>query len=73
MKLSDIFKGNVHSAVDIGFISKPNPDLFLHAAKILNADPCECLVIEDAPNDVEAVKRTEMRCIALTTNSPRKR
>jgi HAD superfamily hydrolase (TIGR01509 family) len=28
---------------------KPAPDIFLEAAKRLNADPATCLVIEDAP------------------------
>lgn len=28
---------------------KPAPDIFLEAARRLNAEPSKCLVIEDAP------------------------
>jgi HAD superfamily hydrolase (TIGR01509 family) len=39
---------------------KPAPDVFLHAAKMLGVRPEECMVIEDAPNGVEAAKRAGM-------------
>lgn len=32
---------------------KPYPDVFLEAARLMGAQPCECLVIEDAPSGVE--------------------
>lgn len=46
---------------------KPEPDVFLNAAKILNINPKNCLVIEDAPVGIEAAKRAGMISIALTT------
>ncbi len=33
---------------------KPAPDVFLHAAESLSVNPCDCLVIEDAPAGVAA-------------------
>jgi len=33
---------------------KPHPDIFLHAAKALGAEPAYCAVIEDSPVGVEA-------------------
>ena len=33
---------------------KPAPDLFLHAAAVMGADPARCLVIEDSLNGVKA-------------------
>lgn len=33
---------------------KPAPDLFLHAARLLDAHPAECIVVEDAEAGVEA-------------------
>ncbi|KAJ6794174.1 Uncharacterized protein M6B38_231200 [Iris pallida] len=46
---------------------KPAPDIFLAAARILNVDYSECLVIEDALAGVQAAKAAQMRCIAVTT------
>ena len=36
---------------------KPEPDIFLHAAKTMNFIPSECVVIEDSLLGVEAAKR----------------
>jgi len=46
---------------------KPEPDVFLIVAKILEINPKNCLVIEDAPVGIEAAKRAGMLSIALTT------
>ena len=44
---------------------KPDPEVFLTAAKRLRAAPAECIVVEDAPAGVEAARRAGMRCIAV--------
>lgn len=44
---------------------KPDPDVFLAAAKALNMVPSRCVVIEDAPNGIEAAKRAGMKAIGL--------
>ncbi len=46
---------------------KPAPDVFLIAAKRLNIEPKNCIVIEDAPVGIEAAIRAGMKSIALTT------
>lgn len=50
---------------------KPNPDIFLEAARNIKVQPKECLVIEDAIAGVEAARRAGMTCIAVTTTNPR--
>ena len=67
LKLSALFGGRIFSLIAVGHRSKPHPDLFLHAANQLGVEPANCLVIEDAPNGVEAARRAGMKCIALTT------
>ena len=41
---------------------KPEPDVFLHAARLLRVDPKDCLVIEDAGNGLLAARRAGMAC-----------
>jgi HAD superfamily hydrolase (TIGR01509 family) len=47
---------------------KPDPHVFLLAAKRLHLPPSSCVVFEDAPLGVEAGKRAGMKVIALTTS-----
>jgi beta-phosphoglucomutase family hydrolase len=45
--------------------SKPSPDIFLKAAKLLKVEPKRCMVIEDSKNGVEASKNAGMYCVAF--------
>lgn len=49
---------------------KPDPTLFLEAARRIDVPPERCVVVEDAIAGVEAAKRAGMRCIAVTTTNP---
>ena len=49
---------------------KPEPDVFLEAARLISTPPARCLVIEDAAVGVEGAKRAGMKCIAVTTTLP---
>ena len=44
---------------------KPEPDVFLEAAKRLGTTVDECLVIEDSPFGVEAARRAGILCAAV--------
>ncbi|MFA4830885.1 MAG: HAD family phosphatase [Patescibacteria group bacterium] len=44
---------------------KPNPGVFLHAAKVLGVEPEHCVVLEDAENGVAAAKAAGMKCVAV--------
>jgi HAD superfamily hydrolase (TIGR01509 family) len=50
---------------------KPDPAVFLEAARRLELPPERCLVVEDAVPGVEAARRAGMKCIAVTTTNPR--
>ena len=43
--------------------SKPEPDIFLKVAGLLNVEPDECIVIEDSTSGIIAAKKAGMRCI----------
>jgi beta-phosphoglucomutase len=45
--------------------TKPDPEIFLLAAKKLNISPSECLVFEDAEAGVEAAIAAGMKCIGV--------
>jgi len=49
---------------------KPDPELFLIAAGRMGLDPARCVVIEDAPNGVQAAKAAGAKCIAVTNTTP---
>ncbi len=46
---------------------KPNPAVFLEAAKRLQVEPKNCVVIEDAVNGIEAAKGAGMKAVAKLT------
>lgn len=48
-------------------VSKPDPETFTTAARILGVSPETCIVFEDAPKGVEAALRAGMSSIVLTT------
>jgi beta-phosphoglucomutase-like phosphatase (HAD superfamily) len=50
---------------DEGIAGKPEPDLFLEAARRVGIPPEECIVFEDAPFGIEAAKRAGMRAVAI--------
>lgn len=62
--LKKYFKHAV-SSVEAGK-SKPEPDVFLYAAKLLKVSPENCLVIEDSKNGIKAAKAAKMLCIAYS-------
>lgn len=51
---------------------KPDPEIFLTAAKRLKMDPSECVVFEDAYHGVEAGNRGGMYTIGLMTSNDKK-
>ncbi len=48
---------------------KPNPELFLIAAERIGIEPAQCVVIEDAPNGIQAAKAAGAKCIAVTNST----
>lgn len=65
LKIKEIFDAIV-TAEDVEN-HKPNPDIFLEAAKQLNENPENCVVFEDAANGIEAARRGNMKVIAMKT------
>lgn len=62
----------VASAEDVT-TGKPDPEIFLLAAKRLAVPPDRCVVIEDSVAGVQAAKAGDMKCIALASTHPPER
>jgi HAD superfamily hydrolase (TIGR01509 family) len=61
--LLPFFEGRIYSAYEINSW-KPDPGLFLHAAREQGADPARCVVVEDSPVGVQAGIAAGMKVFA---------
>jgi HAD superfamily hydrolase (TIGR01509 family) len=59
------FGGRVFSAQDVAR-GKPAPDLFLHAAAAMGADPRRCAVVEDSPAGITAANAAGMTAFGFS-------
>jgi beta-phosphoglucomutase-like phosphatase (HAD superfamily) len=53
---------------DEGLPGKPEPAIFLEAARRMNTPAAACIVFEDAPYGIEAARRAGMRAVAVCTS-----
>jgi HAD superfamily hydrolase (TIGR01509 family) len=63
------FAGRIFTADDV-LRPKPAPDLFLHAAHQLGAEPGRSTVVEDTPTGISAAKAAGMRAIGFAAMTP---
>jgi HAD superfamily hydrolase (TIGR01509 family) len=63
------FEDRIFSVVDVAR-PKPEPDVFLHAARQLGVLPRACAVIEDTPTGVRAAVAAGMRTFGFAANTP---
>jgi HAD superfamily hydrolase (TIGR01509 family) len=65
--LLPLFKGSVFSSCGKEVMKpKPAPDVFLHAAAAMDADPANTFVIEDSVHGIAGAKAAGMRVIGFT-------
>ena len=60
--LAPHFGERLFSAYEVGSW-KPDPGLFLHAARALGVAPERCVVVEDSASGIEAARRAGMRAL----------
>lgn len=66
-RLLPLFSGRIFSALETPSKKpKPAPDVFLHAAKTLNANPERTFVIEDSVHGIAGARAAGMRAIGFT-------
>lgn len=65
LELTHAFEAIV-SGDDVGY-GKPAPDIYLAAARLLDADPTRCLAIEDSPAGLQSARAAGMTTVGLIT------
>ncbi|MQS07368.1 HAD family hydrolase [Streptomyces alkaliphilus] len=60
--LYPLFEGRIFSTTEVAR-GKPAPDLFLHAARRMGAEPASCVVVEDSHHGVNAARAAGMRSL----------
>lgn len=68
LNLERYFGQHVYSISVVNNVSKPNPAIYLYAAKQLGIDPKHCLAIEDSAHGILAAKKAGMLCIGINTS-----
>ncbi len=69
--LKNCFGEHIYNVDHVNKKYKPNPDVYLHAAKMLGVQPCDCVAIEDSSSGVKAAKAAGMYCIGINTGKNR--
>ena len=53
---------------DEGLPGKPDPAIFLEAARRMDVEPARCIVFEDAPLGIEAARRAGMQAVGIASS-----
>jgi len=62
------FEKFMFSAHSLG-TAKPDPHMFLHAARNFNVTPAACVVIEDSSSGAKAARRANMKCFGYSPHN----
>lgn len=68
LNLEKFFGDHIYNISYVNNVCKPDPAIYLYAAKQLNIDPEECLAIEDSAFGIKAAKGAGMYCIGINTH-----
>lgn len=68
LNLTQLFGTHIYNITHVNYVHKPNPAVYLHAAKQLEIDPAECIAIEDSTNGIRAARDAGMFCIGINTS-----
>lgn len=67
LDFSRFFNNHMYCIDDVNLKGKPEPDIYLYAAKQLGVEPLECIAIEDSAAGIQAAQSAGMFCIGINT------
>jgi mannitol-1-/sugar-/sorbitol-6-phosphatase len=70
LKLANLPTPKVLISADDVSKGKPDPEPYLTGAKLLDVNPAQCLVIEDAPAGIRAAHAGAMKAVGITSTYP---
>ena len=65
-QISSLFQGSI-CAEDVNR-GKPDPEVFLKCAKLLQLPANSCVVFEDSPHGLQAARKGNMKAVGITTS-----
>jgi sugar-phosphatase len=67
LDLASLFGKHLYNITHVNFRGKPDPDLYLYAAKQLGVAPEECIAVEDSFHGIAAARAANMFTIGINT------
>lgn len=68
MQLDSYFGSHIYNISYVNNVCKPDPAIYLYAAKQLGIEPELCLAIEDSAHGIKAAQTAGMKCIGINTS-----
>ena len=68
LNLDKLFGKHLYNVSHVGGKYKPNPDMYIYAAKQLGYKPEECIAIEDSAHGVQAAVDAGLFCIGFNSS-----
>ncbi len=68
LNLKQYFGTHIYTINHVNNIGKPDPGVYLYAAKQLGIDPQHCIAIEDSAHGIKAAQAAGMFCIGINTS-----
>ena len=69
LKLDQLFGKHIYNISHVNNLCKPDPALYLYAAKNMQIDPQHCIAIEDSAHGVTAAINAGIFCVGINTEN----
>ncbi len=71
LQLNRFFGKHMYNISYVNNVCKPDPAIYLHAARQLGVEPHECIAIEDSHHGIVAAQKAGMICIGINSGGNR--